>query len=559
MKSLLYAHEGCYLSLPDDRYQTHDSPFFDEELVKKETRLLKEEIAGAAAFGCTGFVHLMAGIEDFISYRFMNHPQADRREVRAQGLSRALRELIDFAHDNGMEYFIQNYELLFDSWVAEHLTESDMHAFLLNRYKEFFDITGVDGVVVTPSEVHNRGGCRYVDFRRFYNTISVMAGDFLSVITESLGKKLRFRLWLHVMNESDWRKMQIELPKNLVVTVKNTAGDFWVGAGQNPVITHSDKSQKLSVIFDIYGQYHGWGRLLYIDPDWPEQIRNLRERGNFEIQAWGSWSPSCIWPNEDTNFLAAGYKHCAALYHENGIWAQNRLGARFAFGYLLSLLEDESTQQNAVIKTSERCGLDSDVDRLANIFPHVKNLWKEYYLPASKGFYPLLSGWTMIFQLPRKTWRDFLRNEGRHIIYRSNDSMKKDLEILMKEGRRLKSTELAEIWRLTELFFETQILIREAACIDPSFADEDLSSYNSTRTQRLEICDRLQIILKRWKDFPVEAVSWCMTDFDASRLAVRPYWLRAGSLQEYEKILRLDIVREIPEEDAFGFYAWDGK
>jgi hypothetical protein len=94
MKSLLYAHEGCYLSLPDDRYQTHDSPFFDEELVKKETRLLKEEIAGAAAFGCTGFVHLMAGIEDFISYRFMNHPQADRREVRARGLSRALRELI---------------------------------------------------------------------------------------------------------------------------------------------------------------------------------------------------------------------------------------------------------------------------------------------------------------------------------------------------------------------------------------------------------------------------------------------------------------------------------
>jgi hypothetical protein len=552
-----YAHQGCFLNLPDDRYNSDLKPYVDLELIDKEAVLLRQEIAGAAGMGFAGFVHLMPTVDDFVSYEFLNHPDKARQLVKAVHLGGRIAELVAYAHSLGMEYHVQTYELLLDRHVARQIkngiSRRDLDNIIASRLAEFFSRTGADGLVVTPTEAHPRGNCEYVNWNDYYASSAEFANT-LESICAGLGKKLRFRLWMLVETDDQWNKFSGGISPEVVLCSKNTASDFWLHCGINPAIACSGSS-KLSVIFDAFGQYHGWGRLLYFDPDWPGHVKICMQKNTMEVQAWGSWSPSCIWPNEEPGFLCSGHMFNAGLYYANGLWQPEHLPGRLALQYLICLFKHQGDRIASVVDAAAQCGLGSDAEALAESLPLVEQLWSESYIPDAKVGWPLLDKWAMIFQYPRRSWRDFIRSQGRQVVRESNAKMRGYVGRLQIASRRISNVELAAAFDKTALYFDTLVTVREGACADASFAGEDQNSYESFKTDRLKICDSMLRILEQWRKFPEEATMWCITEFD-ERLSSRPAWLRAGSLRDYEQQLRRGTVRTIPEGPALNWPIW---
>jgi len=89
---------------------------------------------------------------------------------------------VDSAHARKLEYFVQNYELVLDRWVARRITRASLRQTLTERFREFFERTGIDGIVVTPAEARSRGGCEYVDSSLFFADIGEMATEYHSII-----------------------------------------------------------------------------------------------------------------------------------------------------------------------------------------------------------------------------------------------------------------------------------------------------------------------------------------------------------------------------------------
>jgi len=546
-----YAHQGCFLGLPDIGYDTDRAPFVDVDRLRDEADRLAREIDGAAALGCVGFVHLMASLDDFVSYRFLGHPDAVRREVRADALAAVIGPLVVRARRLGLKYYIQNYELLVDRWVAGQVAGQSKPEFLARRFAECFGRLNVDGLIVTPSEAHPRGRCVWLDAWGGKPGVAAMARDYHEAVVRRCGRDLVFRLWLMVETAADWQRVQATMPADVTLCVKNTAGDFWRRVPPNPVLEQPAGDRRLSVIVDAFGQYAGWGRLLNFDRAWPAAIARCAELGAANpVQLWGSWAPSCIWPNRSASMLTTDRPVAwAGSYLENGLWEPGHLAGQLALRYLVELARGAVDPDTAMARGARAAGVPAEP--LVAARPVVEDLWDTVHLEHQGQLYPLLNGWSTIYQPPRKTWRDLLAAGGRGRVEKAIGAIETGLAGLRRLADQVRGTALAETWRGTELYFETQQASFELALADPRLA----GGPGPARA----ILERVEMLLARWAEFPVAARQWCITGFDEPRLADRPRWLRAGSLRGYVDDLKTGDLPPIPAETAWCFQRWPGR
>lgn len=545
----IYAHQGCYLALPDIGYDQDESPYVRTNLLKTEAGMLKEEIRQAAELGFAGFSQLFSGLDDLVAYAWFGHPQTAEREERVATVAAVQRDLAKTAHALGLKYYLQNYDLMLDSWVAERLTAENAEDILRRRFREVFDRTQCDGIIVTPSESYDRGASRWIPFFAGSDGLVRMARLYHRIIVEELGKELRFRLWLLAENRAQWEALEKSLPVDIPYTVKCTAGDFWFSSPANPALQDSGTDRQLSVIFDPFQQYHGWGALLALDPSWPDFVRECRRKNVQEIHFWGSWSPGCIWPNRLDGYLDGPSATWAGSYLENGIWESDLVMAKLNIHYLGGLLDSLSPKE-ALEHACAREGFTEDAAVLWDAVGPQEVWWREYYLLMNDRRYELLAGWATIFQSPRKTWRQVLRREGPKAVEESIDLMEQASEKLRALEKKVRSRRLATLWRRSLLFFETHETVRKAVLADPALSPAVHPEITESLARHL-----LELVT-RWKtEFPQEGRLWQMTE-DYPQQA-RPFFLRRGSLSEYAAQLSQRIPQDIPDGPPWSLASWN--
>ena len=550
MTDFYYAHEGCYLAFPDIGFDSGDAPFVDLSVLESDAALLRQEIEGAAALGCKGFVHLMNAVDDFVAYQWLDHPDAARRETRAEALSHVMRPLVELAHKLGMSYHIQTYELLFDREVAKRANRDNIRHLLEGKYREFFDRTGADGLFVTPSEAHPRGTTIWSDLWGGKAGAAEMAADFKEVIVQRLGKELVFRLWLMAETDQEWEALRGQLPPGLPLCVKNTASDFWNRVPLNPALRR-EAPGPLHVLFDVYGQYHGWGKLLYFDSLWDPALEVCAQSGA-TIQLWGSWAPPCIWPNDAPHDMTGPQPQSwAGRCWDLGLWQEGHLGGQLSMRWLMNRARGASSDQ-AMAQAAAAFNLaPAETEALQAALPLVMDLWDEMHTLHRGRLVPLLHQWATIYQSPRCTWREVLADGAREGILADNRRMESGVNALRAAGRAVSDPALRRTWDLTVLYFETFRLSREAACHDPRFAGG--TGVDSRLLEALRDC------LRQWASFSPENADWLITAPFSTRFPARKRWLRPETLAEYVEKLATGQTDPVPDQTAFAMETWNGR
>jgi hypothetical protein len=549
--TLTYAHQGCFLALPDLGFYADTPPYVDAAALERDAALLEKEIEGAAALGCVAFVQLMSAVDDFVAYEWLGHPAREVRRVRAEALARVQWRLVEKAHALGLEYYVQTYELLLDQWVAKRATLDGITELLEAKYGEFFRRVGADGIFVTPSEAHPRGTVVWRDLWKGKAGVARMAHAFHEAIVCRLGRKLVLRLWLAAETEAEWAALRCSLPEGLPLCVKNTAADFWNQVPLNPALRHPLRGHPLHVIFDVFGQYHGWGKLLYFDSLWEPSLAACARVGA-TMQLWGSWSPSCIWPNHAPDDLNSPQPVAwAGCSRDDGLWTPDHLGGQLSMRWLAARVRGAGAQA-ALYQATSACGLPAgDTDPLWRAFPVVMRLWDEMHTVHRGSLVPLLHQWATIYQSPRKTWRDLLADGGRAGILASNRHVDVGLEALRTIGRTVADADLRRVWERTILYFETFRRAREAACQDPRFA--------GGTGVAAEVLRRLRDCLRRWEAFPPENCDWGLTGVSPRKFPARKRWLRAETLAQYVEKLERGQTDPVPEGRPWSWQTWNGR
>ncbi|CAN5792358.1 hypothetical protein BH09VER1_BH09VER1_19120 [soil metagenome] len=542
----LYSHQGCYLALPDAGYDQNRAPHVRTDLLCRDAELLKREIREAARLGCDGFVQLFSGLDDLVAYQWLDHPGGKNRRDRVDAIARVERELVELAHSLGLAYYLQNYDLMLDEWVARLFSEENAESILRGRFREVFQNCGCDGIIVTPTEAYNRGSSIWHPHFLGPKGVIRMADLYRKLIVQEQGKELRFRLWLLAENREQWKRLSVALPEDVSYTVKCTAGDFWFAAPLNPALRMQNQKLQISVIFDVFQQYHGWGKLLAIDPTWPDFVHRCMKNGVREFQLWGSWAPSCIWPNHLPGYLDGEKSNWAGTYLKNGIWESDALMARLNLRYILALTRDKTPVEALALACRQE---DIPADLLENARDPLGVWWEEYYLPIGVERHEFLAGWATVFQSPRKTWRMVLQQLGADVVRSSLQRMLTATEMLRLLLPREENSALTRIWNRTLLFFDTHNAMREAVLCDPA-----LVAGCDPRSVR-RVASNLEALTARWStEFPVEGRLWQITDDYPDQ--PRPTFLRRGSMADYARSLPCRCPADIPPDEPWTFGTW---
>ena len=122
------------------------------------------------------------------------------------------------------------------------------------------------------------------------------------------------------------------LSDDLVLSIKNTGGDFWLNFPTTTAITKgAAREQPLAVEFDTFRQYDGWTRLFIYMKRWGDVVRACRDNGVLGLNAWGDWSAGCVWPNYQPGYLRDGrgrFQRRGAVVSWRGHWSRFRMLTR---------------------------------------------------------------------------------------------------------------------------------------------------------------------------------------------------------------------------------------
>lgn len=211
-----------------------------------------------------------------IDHAIYNHALRENLNLNRRAY---MTHLIREAKEAGIEVYFENKELWFADFILTYkpdlvkdgtLCPSDpfwWEEFLPWKYEELFiALPDLAGVVVSIGTGESRLAisntfacgcerCRNLDPVEWYrNMILAMHGPH-----EKRGKQLVIRDFIYSRAEQErFAKAFIELPDDIVLSLKNTPHDFYPTFPHNPLIGGAGNHPQW-IEYDVHGQFFGWG------------------------------------------------------------------------------------------------------------------------------------------------------------------------------------------------------------------------------------------------------------------------------------------------------------
>ena len=555
----IFSYQGVVFGLPDEGYYFRSAPFVNREVLARQVAYAKAAMRELLMLGFNTVSFLNLNVEDYINYDLFGDghqvygPDSLHRQ-RSVVFRQALNELADYAHQLHMQLFLQIYEFsLPDHLDGRNLSDETelTWKFVDAKFTELFQATRLDGVIVTPTEPSPRLAYRGFKLWREPEGAGRMASHYYGTIVRKLGKQLIFRLWWAAGTMDEFRQFLKGTPEtDLMFDTKNTNGDFFLNARENPLIREgAARLRPFSVTFDCFRQYDGWGRLMFYPTFWEDRFQSCLKNGVTTVNAWGPWLGGCIFPGmwvekyDEYDFLRHGFSPALATVYLFSRLAWNPLEpvrditkrwAELHFGR-----ENAETIQQALFASYQ--------------------LWKTTYLdetPQSQ----LAFKWTMLFQ-PGQT--GFEKEAGKESFLGQLYS-KQPLSVVLQSNRM--ALELASQVRnlvfsidpssvpdaeaitgfrraadLTWFYFRTFVDWRELLWRAYGYDHGDTSEQNTASLGH--IIQNLQKTLPEWKEYPRESKDWLIFQYDPD-LITAPAWMQRTSVAEtVEKIRKMLVER----------------
>ncbi len=567
----MFSEEGQLLDLPDQSYYAEQSPYVDESRVRKEIDEAKRLVDHVARLGFNTITFLHVNCEDYIDYRYLDqsiYAEGDRHLVRSPVFCRYMSELCDYAHARHIDVFLQLYEIQYppklDALYGVDLDSPNIQTIISAKCRELFERIPLDGLVITPTESHPR--CGYRSKHLWARQGRSGAGKMLTLYhtaCAAVGKKAVFRLWRIASDAAGAREACQHIPKEAMFSVKNTGGDFWLNSPLTDIVTQGlGREQPLMVVFDTFRQYDGWSRCFCLVQQWGDRVRLCQENGVRAINAWGAWSPGCIWPDWEPGYMKNpdGSNQTGKPVAWAGHWNSFRMLTRgFTPGqanvYLLSRLcwDTRATpKQLALDFAALHLGVEN-AEAGAEALMQTQQMWWAHYPGDNPGAitHPVYMKWAMVFG-PRDNYMQqaydrMTLDEMLASNVRAMDAIEK-MEAAFARTDRSKAPDSLVYDRFKEGIDKTALTLRSLHLFREFWwrdrADRDLTGEakvanarvrESVRLQLLELCDS-------WGRYPEEAAMWRMTyrygEPDVYRNQAFPYWWPRGRQSTMEAMIK---------------------
>ena len=551
----MFSELGQLLDIPDRGYYIDKPPFVNEQILRAEVDEMKKLIPHIASLGYNAFSLLHLSVEEYIDYKYLDkqvYSPDDRHRVRSSVFCKYLKEVCDYAHSLHLDVYMQVYEIQYppqlDKLYDIDIDSPDIGRVINARYSELFERVPLDGMIITATEAHPRAG--YASKNLWEEKGVEGAGKMISMYHNACtaaGKKIIFRLWrmtADVEGTVSTNDVTRHIPKDVVMALKNTGGDFFLNFPTAKAITGGmARKQPLAVLFDTFRQYDGWSRLFIYMKRWGEVVRICRDNGVVGIIAWGPWSPGCIFPDYEPGYMVPAKDTVSWRGH----WNIFRMFTRgFTPGqanvYLMSRLAwnpDEDVKQIAEDFATLHLGAANASATVEALLATEDAFAEQYIGKRNEITHPSYIVWAMIFAPREKEMESaYLKTPLKKLLESNSRGLKKValMEKAFSKTDSLKAPD-AEIYaefkkgiNKTSLYLKTIYLWRE--CWWRNRSDSDLTGENKTANaaalQQAKV--RLFDLFDKWEKYPEEAGFWHIT-FRYGRPetpAYYPYWWPPG-------------------------------
>jgi len=525
----MYSEEGQLLDLPDLNYYSDKAPFVDEDRLKSEIAEAKILVNHVAKLGFNAVTYLHVNFEDYIDYIYLDkviYPANSIHRKRSAVFCEYLNELCNYAHERQIDIYLQLYEFQyppeFEGLYTIDLHSPDIEKIISAKCRELFDRVALDGLVITPTESHPRCGYRSVHLWEKYGQPG--AGRMLTLYhnaCEASRKRAIFRLWRVTSTAGGTRETVRSIPKGAMFSVKNTGGDFWLNFPLTNIVTEDlGKEYPVMIGFDPFREFDGWSRAFCYMKRFGERVRVCHEHSISAINAWGSWSPGCIWPTREPDYLKGVQEDVAWA----GYWNQFRIFTRgFSAGqlnvYLLArLMWDPDADPFEVAKDFAHIHIGGqNAQAAAQALMCTQDAWYELYsIPRSNSGY---LNWAMIFG--SRQIEETYQNSSVEEILESN---KRALEQLDRMNAYFDKTDrnaapdkmvydsFKRAVNLSSLTLKSLYLFRECWWRNRAAKDLQGEAKDKNALSLTQALMKLKSLLDNdWASFPEEAAYWRIT------------------------------------------------
>jgi hypothetical protein len=336
----VYSIEGQYLDLPDVAYYSAVPPFLNSSLISAEAAAIARGLPALVRNRVTALVVLHPNIEDYITYKYLGNgtevwPATSPHRQRAAALCPLIAALVEETQAHGMKFYFKPYELgfpkqlpaMYPLGLATPAQINSTRTVLRAKYKELFEATGADGIVLTAEETHPRAGYGSMALAHNPAGVASLASIFHDAVVTLCGKDLQMRLWrltgdLRTAGGKtapdgtfgDFVK-RYDPPSGMLYSTKEGDGDFYLRVPDNPLLASptAPRLRDFSVELDVFRQYESWGTMLIWMGSWGDRLARYHANGVRGVGMWGDWQGASIWPDcQPGYFVVAESRNCTA-------------------------------------------------------------------------------------------------------------------------------------------------------------------------------------------------------------------------------------------------------
>ena len=293
-------------------------PGLDARALSAAEAEIRSNMAAAARYGARHYVLFSRAFETLVNYDF-EAPGAGRigaaafppdsphrREAARYG--GALRKAAQAARQQGIRALFHTNQFEFPPEVYAKFGEKMkgtaavcparpfVRQLLRGKIKEFFTLyPEIAGLQITADETQVSAlACRCADCRHMGagERIDGLIREAAAACSE-LGKELQARTWGRVGElaaEGSADRMLDGLPPGVVVSIKHTRGDFYLGEPASELMGIGNDRQVVE--FDSWGEYCGWNNFpCYLGDVFAERMRLAAEKGVRRVASRLCWNP----------------------------------------------------------------------------------------------------------------------------------------------------------------------------------------------------------------------------------------------------------------------------
>ena len=558
----MFSEEGQLLDIPDFGYYSDSPPYVNETLLRNDVDEAKKLVDAIARLGFNALAVLHLSFEEYIDYRYLDKPvydAGDPHRMRSPVFCRYLTELCDYAHARHIDLYLQLYEIQYPPKLAElygvSLDSPNIETVIAAKTRELFERVPLDGLLITATETHPR--CGYLSKQLWSDQGQAGAGKMFALYHNACanaGKRAIFRMWRIAGSAGEVRNVLESVPGDAMFAIKNTGSDFYLSFPTADVITAGiGHEQPMMVIFDTFREFDGWSRLFCYMKRWGDVVKACRDNGVTAINAWGPWSPGCIWPDWEPDYLLDGQGNPQRVRISwLGYWKQFRMFTRGftpgqANAYLLGrLMWYPDTDVRIIARDFAALHVGwNNADAAVEALMATEDAFRELY-PGNRAevAHPVHMKWTMVFGPREEMMETAYNNYPLDMLLESNDRAFALVRRMEQAFARTTLTAAPDTGRYdlfsagidkTALWLRSALLWRECwwrrrAARDLTGDTAAAAAANSAALNTAR--DELRTLFDAWGKYPEEAGNWRIT-YRYGRPEITPddtfpYWYPKG-------------------------------